>query len=79
VTPLERLYAEEIPTGTFGDAQPTTRRSQSHPRPWSATIQAQHRADLIAALDGWEWHDTYTEARRHRDQRRHLRAITPAA
>jgi hypothetical protein len=53
VTPLERLYAEAIPTGTFGDA-PAPRPASRIRRPISATEAAQHRADLLAALDEHE-------------------------
>ncbi|MFI1942222.1 hypothetical protein ACH44C_34460 [Streptomyces purpureus] len=50
MTPLERLYAEEIPTGTFGDAQPTKSRSQRLPRPWTREEQATHYRELAEAL-----------------------------
>ncbi|MFJ9374405.1 hypothetical protein [Streptomyces sp. NPDC101455] len=68
MTPLERLLAEELPTGTFGHAQPASRHSRTI-RPWTPEEQAQHLADLTAALDGWE--DTADRARR----RRHLRIV----
>lgn len=72
MTPQERLAAEEIPTGTFGHAIPT-RPAQRAVRPgpmWTADEQAQHRADLLAAIDGWVWDD---DARA--DERRHLRVV----
>lgn len=56
---LTRLYAEAHPTGEAFKR-----------RPWSPEEQAQHRADLLAALDGTADHRTPT---------RHLRAIPPAA
>ncbi|MFJ3037752.1 hypothetical protein [Streptomyces tendae] len=49
MTPYERLLAESIPTGTFGHAQPTTAQPRTT-RPWTPEEQAQHRADLEAAL-----------------------------
>ncbi|MFJ9037427.1 hypothetical protein ACIRF8_12670 [Streptomyces sp. NPDC102406] len=71
-TPRERLDAEQIPTGTFGHAQPP-RPAQSHTRPepaWTAIQQAQHRADLLEGIDGWAWDE---EARA--DERRHLHLV----
>lgn len=65
MTPLERLYAEEIPTGTFGDAPPPTSRPQPNTRPWTAQEQLDHRRALDDALDGW--HD--------QTDPRHLRAV----
>ncbi|MFD0053004.1 hypothetical protein ACFVHR_04670 [Streptomyces sp. NPDC127168] len=66
----ERLMAEALPTGTFGHAQPTSSQPRTH-RPWTAEEQAQHRADLEAAL-------TTSETR---GPRRHLTAVPdqPAA
>lgn len=69
MTPQERLYAEEIPTGTFGDAQPTPSRTQSPSRPWTPQEQHQHRQALEAALNGWHWDENP----------RHLRAVPNAA
>lgn len=45
--------------------------------PWTPEDQARHVADLLAELDGWEWHDEYADAKRERDQdrRTHLRLI----
>ncbi|WP_406000718.1 hypothetical protein [Streptomyces sp. NBC_00829] len=65
MTPYERLLAEQIPTGTFGDAPPHTSRPQPHTRPWTAQEQLDHRRALEVALEGWT-NDTAP---------RHLRAI----
>lgn len=54
MTPLERLLAEELPTGTFGGARP---RPEPHPPTWTPTpapVAEEHRRVLLAALDGWE-------------------------
>jgi len=64
-TPYERLMAEELPTGTFGHAQPPKPR-ESHTRPWTPEEQAQHWADLATALNGW-----------HDDHQPTLRLIQP--
>ncbi|MFD7774306.1 hypothetical protein [Streptomyces sp. NPDC059753] len=72
-TPHERLTAEEIPTGTFGHALPQ-RPAERPTRPtptWTADEQAQHCADLVAALNGWAWDEEQRDA-----ERRHLRLIT---
>jgi hypothetical protein len=77
VTPYERLMAEAIPTGTFGHARPT-RRHKAAPAPaWTPEQQAAHRADLDAALDGFELDDEYANHKRdrYREQRAHLRLI----
>ncbi|MDN3244115.1 hypothetical protein [Streptomyces sp. ZSW22] len=70
MTPYERLMAEALPTGTFGHAQPTTIQPRTR-RPWTEEEQAQHRADLEAALTASE----------SRGPRRHLTAVPdqPAA
>ena len=63
---LERLLAEELPTGEFGGprsprvAVPTPCRART-----SATLAAEHRAVLEAAIDGWHWDE----------DPRHLRAV----
>lgn len=62
MTPYERLLAEQIPTGTFGNSAPP----RTGPRPWTALEQAHHLTTLLEALDGWEY---------DRDTRRHLRLI----
>ncbi|HEY9369152.1 hypothetical protein [Streptomyces sp.] len=50
MTPQERLYAEEIPTGTFGDARPANgRRTAATPR-WTPEEQAAHYRELAEAL-----------------------------
>lgn len=63
MTPLDRLLLEAIPVRPARpDAAP-----KPAGEPWTAEEQAQHRADLDEALDGW----TYDEPRR-----RHLRPVT---
>lgn len=80
MTPYERLMAEELPTGRFGDApRPDTRRrtkpadAQQYTvaNPTSATQAAEHCRVLVEALDSWEW-----EAERRANHRRHLHAVT---
>ncbi|MFF8656778.1 hypothetical protein [Streptomyces huasconensis] len=69
MTPHERLAAEQIPTGTFGHAR--SPRPPDEPTPtWTPVQQAQHRADLLNALDGWTWNDEARHA-----TRRHFRLI----
>lgn len=76
MTPLERLMAEQIPTGTFGDALPPTSRPQPNTRPWTAQEQLDHRRALDNALNGWE----YAEHTRPAHTTRHLHiAEQPAA
>lgn len=81
MTFYERLLAEELPTGRFGDAprtQPTTPRrtkpagagQYAVANPTSVEQAAEHCRVLVEALDGWEW-----EAERRADQRRHLHAV----
>lgn len=54
MTPYERLMAEAVPTGTFGHARPV-RRATTEPAPrWTPEEQAAHRAELDAALVGFE-------------------------
>jgi hypothetical protein len=62
VTPFERLMAETIPS----------RPAPADPRPaWTAAQQAQHWADLQAAIADWHWEgDTSLSAKR-----RHLRLL----
>jgi hypothetical protein len=73
MSPLDRLLAEEWPTGTFGNA-PTPAPRPQHPQPdatlWTAEEQATHRVELEAALNGWCW--DYLEDRLTRP---HLRVI----
>lgn len=80
MTPYERLMAEELPTGRFGDAPRTEPRRRtksadvSHhtiANPTSAAQAAEHCRVLVEALDSWEW-----EAERRATQRRHLHAVT---
>jgi hypothetical protein len=72
VTPLERLLAEELPTGSFGDgpAVPSSTAAVQPRREPTAgdPLAAAHRAALLAALDEKPTVD-------HRVRRRHLRAI----
>jgi hypothetical protein len=53
-TAYERLMAEALPTGTFGHARPTRRRSTDPAPAWTPEEQAAHLAALEAALDGTE-------------------------
>lgn len=48
MTALERLLAEAIPTGTFGDAAPP--EPEVTIRRWSAEEQARHYAELADAI-----------------------------
>jgi hypothetical protein len=72
VTPLERLLAEELPTGRFGDgpAVPSSREAVMPRReaPRADPLAAAHRARLLAALAEKPTVD-------HRVQTRHLRAV----
>lgn len=82
MTPLDRLLAEELPTGTFGHAQPPKQRPAEHlpyVSRWTPEEQAQHLADLNAALDGWQ--DPGDRAARDRNRHRpaHLRVIDGAS
>lgn len=52
--------AEDVPDGTFGGARP--RRFE----PWTPEQQAEHRAELKAALRGWR--DESAPARRDRER-----------
>jgi len=78
---FERLMAEAVPTGTFGRAR-TARRQSAEPAPrWTPEEQARHRADLDAALDGFELGDEYASHKRdrYREKRAHLRLVaTPS-
>ena len=49
MTPLERLLAEELPTGTFGDAHPTKPTPRQPPRT-PRVDQDRHYAALAAAI-----------------------------
>lgn len=78
MTPFEKLMAEELPTGRFGDAPRATRRrtkpaTADHytvTNPTSPTAAAEHCRALEAALDSWEW-----DAEHRADERR-LRLVT---
>ncbi|MFJ8677294.1 hypothetical protein [Streptomyces sp. NPDC093589] len=75
MTPYERLMAEALPTGTFGDARPAPQpRRRPAPadagvrkvtNPTSAIAAAEHRRVLEAAIDSWEW-----DAEHRADERR---------
>ncbi|MFD7978862.1 hypothetical protein [Streptomyces sp. NPDC059071] len=69
---------EAVPDGTFGDTQPPAEPTPRKPRPWTAQEQYEHRRALAEALDGWDWHDDYAEARRTRERQRYHNR-TPAA
>ncbi|MGW7603181.1 hypothetical protein [Streptomyces antimycoticus] len=67
MTPLERLLAEELPTGAFGGERPRP----EHPPTWTPTpprVAEEHREVLLAALSGWEFGE-------HDRAVRHLRAL----
>jgi hypothetical protein len=67
LSPLDRLLLEAIPVRPAPALKPVA-------EPWTPEEQAQHRADLDAALDGWHWEaDTSLSAKR-----RHLRLIRQA-
>lgn len=65
MTPYERLMAEAIPTGTFGEAAHAPKPSTPYTSRWTALEQLEHRRALDEALDGW----------RDDTDPRHLRAI----
>ncbi|MBP5883148.1 hypothetical protein QBA57_28720 [Streptomyces scabiei] len=51
-----------------------TRPPKPSTAPWTPEEQAEHRRELLEALDGWTWtHNTRAPYRR----RDHLRLITP--
>ncbi|MEU2585253.1 hypothetical protein ABZ612_20295 [Streptomyces avermitilis] len=70
----ERLMAELWPTGKFGRAEHVQRPPlpplperppERRPiRPWTPEEQAQHRADLLAALEGWQDKSATADRRR---------------
>jgi hypothetical protein len=68
----ERLMAEAIPTGTFGHALPPRPREGRPATAWTPEEQAQHVADLLAALSGWESQDAPDVRKR---ERHHLRLV----
>ncbi|MFI1472074.1 hypothetical protein [Streptomyces wuyuanensis] len=65
MTPYERLLQDATPNCP---ELPSKQRTTA-PRPWTPQEQAQHRADLEAALEGWSLDDNP----------RHLRAVPHAA
>ncbi|MEU7435685.1 hypothetical protein AB0B07_33330 [Streptomyces sioyaensis] len=78
--PFERLMAEELPTGTFGDAPRTPTRRRTQPadadhytvaNPTSPTVAAEHYRVLEAALNGWAYDEPARDL-----ERRHLRLLT---
>lgn len=84
LSPLERLLAEAVPTGTFGHARPAKPPTQRRKAPagpaarhtapiprWSPEEQARHVAELEAVLDGWQWEDDTSLS----TTRRHLRLV----
>jgi hypothetical protein len=73
MTALERLLAEAVPTGTFGDAQPAPARS-TEPRRWTPAEQAAHLRELAEGIDGWE----YAKRTRRPHTTRHLYVIDAA-
>lgn len=82
MTPFDKLMAEELPTGRFGDAPRTETRRRTKPsdagtytvtNPTSPTVAAEHCRALEAALDSWEW-----DAEHRADERR-LRLVTDQA
>ncbi|MEU2789077.1 hypothetical protein [Streptomyces sp. NPDC007100] len=50
MTPLERLLAEELPTGTFGDARPAAGRRRGETPKTSPADAARHLAELADAI-----------------------------
>lgn len=92
MTPYERLMAEQWPTGNFGRAEPVQRRPlpplperppERRPiRPWAPEEQAQHFADLEAALSIWQEMSPAADRKRERTRERqrsarprHLRVV----
>ena len=71
MTPYERLMAEAIPVRPPPAPKPTEQKTTAEP--WTPEEQAQHRAELMEALDGWHWDDD-TRA----SERRHLRIVRQA-
>lgn len=67
MSPLDRLLAETIPTRPTPAPKPAT-------EPWTAEEQAQHWADLAAALNGWHWEDDTSLSKRRREARRRTAA-----
>jgi len=61
-TPYERLMQEAIPV----------RPDPAPGHTWTPEEQAQHRAELLTAINGWHWHDETRISRKHR---RHLRVV----
>lgn len=68
MTPLDRLLAEQLPTGQVPDYQ------AARHRPWTPQEQARHVADLISALN-----EKPLRTGRRAQPARHLHAVPPAA
>lgn len=78
MTPLERLFAEELPTGTFGCAPSTRRPEQPRPRP-AVEPPPPREAPEPDPLAEWHCAELLADLDRPRT-RRHLRAVAqPAA
>jgi hypothetical protein len=96
MTPYERLMTEQWPTGKFGRGEPVERRPlpplperppERRPiQPWTPEEQAQHLADLGAALSTWQEKSPAADhkreynrahARQTADLRRHLQLVPP--
>lgn len=58
MNPLERLLAEELPTGTFGHAEPPRPRTVERVPLWTPAEQAAHVAELESELDRLEGRGT---------------------
>lgn len=52
LSPLDRLLAEAVPTGTFGDARPVQPRGEVWRVQWTREEQDRHYAELAAAIGG---------------------------
>jgi hypothetical protein len=68
VNAYERLMAEAIPV-----RPPPAPFSKPVTEPWTPEEQAQHRAELMEALNGWHWDDDSRAS-----ERRHLRLVRQA-
>jgi hypothetical protein len=81
MSPLERLLAEELPTGTFGDAPDTRTRVRPQPKARTRTVPdtagytvrnpispeqaAANKQALADGIDGWEYDEPSRIASRH--------------
>ncbi|MFK0279456.1 hypothetical protein ACIQVL_03145 [Streptomyces sp. NPDC090499] len=64
MTPYERLMAEAIPTGRFGD--PVSEARPQQPLMTTEEQQAARRAALLAAQSGWRLPDPASQRKRQR-------------